>query len=332
MAARKKRPDARRQLNADAGANLVAWLILATGVVVFALQIHRHATTPESVEQALPLPPTPPDADPTPTSSPIPPPPRRERADPPAPAKTPDLAARDLLRDRPAKTPRERSRRIRGRLAIIIDDIGQDLTAARRASEIRYALTFAVIPHLPHSRGAAELLHAKGYELILHLPMEPLGYPQQDPGQGAILSRMADAEIRRTVLADLAAVPYIRGVNNHMGSRITSDPGRMRAVLSTLAGTPYFFVDSRTTDSSVALRVARELSIPSAERSVFLDDTIERAAIAAEIHRAFRIARERGTAIAIGHPHPLTLSVLSDELPALAADDIEIVSVSELVS
>jgi polysaccharide deacetylase 2 family uncharacterized protein YibQ len=218
------------------------------------------------------------------------------------------------------------------RIAIIIDDVGQDLAAVERLTRMPYDLTLAVIPHLPHSKRAAELANQRGYEVMLHLPMEPLDYPKDDPGPGAVTTRMHLDEVRRTVLLDLAAVPHVRGINNHMGSRLTADPERMRAVLETIATTPCFFVDSRTSAASVAYRLARELRIPAAERSVFLDDTVEPQAVRAELRRLTEIARARGQAIAIGHPHAVTLDVLTEHLPEVLDAGIEVVFVSELVS
>jgi len=218
------------------------------------------------------------------------------------------------------------------RLAVIIDDIGRDMNAARRLAALPYPLTFAILPHLSHSREAAELLAARGQEILLHLPMEPLRYPEEDPGEGAILSAMSPHQIRAVVEADLAAVPHVRGINNHMGSRITSEPASMRAVLEVLVGSPYFFIDSRTIDSSLAYRLARELRVPTAQRTVFLDAEPHPAAIRRELRRAVESARATGAAIAIGHPHDETITVLTTELARLYRRGVLFVHVSELVS
>jgi len=166
---------------------------------------------------------------------------------------------------------------------------------------------------------------------MLHLPMEPMSYPDTDPGRGAVLSGMPAGEVRRTVLSGLAAVPHVRGVNNHMGSRVTSNTETMRAVMDTLASTSHFFIDSRTIETSVALQVARERKIPSAERSIFLDDDQSKAAIRRQLRQLVGAARRDGSAIAIGHPHDNTLEVLAVELPELERQGLELVFVSELV-
>jgi hypothetical protein len=234
----------------------------------------------------------------------------------------------DLL----APAPRTAGAAAAPRVAIIIDDVGSDLAAVREAASLPFPLTFAVIPHLTHSLDVADLLYRRGFEVMLHLPMEPLAYPRADPGRGAVLSDMRPDEIRRTVLRDLAAIPHVRGVNNHMGSRITSDRRQMRAVLEALATTPYFFIDSRTAQTSIAFAMARELRVPAAERSVFLDDVPQAGAIRSQLRRLEALARERGVAIAIAHPHPVTLKTLAEELPALARSGIRLVFASELVS
>jgi hypothetical protein len=245
------------------------------------------------------------------------------------PAATPRTAPIDLLApaNRPAAAAKQRPR-----IAIIIDDLGGDLKAVERATHIPYRLTFSVIPHLRHSRQSAEIANARGYQVMLHLPMEPLNYPREDPGPGAVTADMLLEDVRRLVLRDLAAIPHVRGVNNHMGSRITADPRRMRAVLEAVATTPYFFVDSRTTSASVAFAIARELKVPSAERAVFLDDDEDASAVRSQFRRLIEVARKQGSAIAIGHPHPTTLDVLSEQLPELERAGIDVVFASELVS
>jgi len=217
------------------------------------------------------------------------------------------------------------------RVAIIIDDLGNDIDTVRRATDLRQRLTFAVIPHLRYSKEAAELLHARGFEIMLHLPMEPED-PHNDPGEGAVLERMEGAEIHAVVERDLAAVPWIRGVNNHMGSRLTADPRRMRFVLEALRGTPYYFVDSRTSAESVAFAVARELSVPTAQRAVFLDNVEEESAVRKQLEVLVARARADGVAVGIGHIKPLTVRVLAAWLPEAERRGVRFVYASEVVS
>src|SRR4029077_1842788 len=132
-------------------------------------------------------------------------------------------------------------------------------------------LNFSVLPNAPHAVEVATQLHERGFEVLCHLPMEPEQFPRVSPGSGAVLTSMSDNEIARTTLTNVEAVPFARGVNNHMGSRATADRRVMTSVLNALPEDMYF-IDSRTTGASVAGTVARQLNVRTASRSVFLDD------------------------------------------------------------
>jgi polysaccharide deacetylase 2 family uncharacterized protein YibQ len=216
------------------------------------------------------------------------------------------------------------------RAAIVIDDLGQDMQRTRAVLALPYPLTFSVLPHLPASRETSAAAARAGREVMLHLPMEPIG-DRMNPGAGAILVGMRAPEVARIVDADLESVPNASGVNNHMGSRATSDPALMAAVMKRLASRRMYFIDSRTAPSTVAFDAARQAGIPAFYRSVFLDDT-ETVDYTLGQLRAFRSVVERqGTALAIGHPHPTTIAALERFLPELERDDIELVPASELV-
>jgi polysaccharide deacetylase 2 family uncharacterized protein YibQ len=218
------------------------------------------------------------------------------------------------------------------RAAIVIDDLGQDIKPARRLMALPYALTFSVLPHLRASRETSTAARLAGREVMLHLPMEPLAGPRVNPGEGAILVGMRAPEVARIVEADLETVPNAAGVNNHMGSRATSDPAVMAAVMKELSARRLYFIDSRTAPSTVALKAARQAGIPAFYRSVFLDDT-ETVGYTLGQLRSFRALVERqGAALAIGHPHPTTISALETFLPELERDDIELVPASQLVN
>lgn len=218
------------------------------------------------------------------------------------------------------------------RAAIIIDDLGQDGGAAKRLLELPFPLTFSVLPGLEHSARTAEEAFAQSREVMLHLPMEPEPGAPALPGPGEIKLGMTDEEVARIVAGDLASVPHARGVNNHMGSRATANPALMAAVMKVLAERRLFFVDSRTTAQSSALRVARRMGVPAFYRSVFLDDTETVDYSLGQLRQFRRAVEEKGAAIAIGHPHPTTLAALAQFLPQLEPDGIELVPVSELVN
>lgn len=217
------------------------------------------------------------------------------------------------------------------RAAIVIDDLGQDLKTAHQLLEIPYPLTFSVLPHLPASRETAIAVARGGREVMLHLPMEPLAGPRLSPGQGALLVGMGATEVDGIVEADLASVPNAAGVNNHMGSRATSDPALMAEVMKELAARRLFFIDSRTAPSTLAFDAAREAGVPAFYRSVFLDNT-ETVDYTLDQLRSFRALVERqGVALAIGHPHPTTIAALGRFLPELERADVELVPASRLV-
>ena len=154
------------------------------------------------------------------------------------------------------------------------------------------------------------MAHQAGREVILHLPMEPLNR-RENPGRGALLLSMSADEIRRNIKAALDTSPYFDGVNNHMGSRITRDEQIMKTLLSDLKGRDLFFIDSMTTNESNGWKVAQELKIPTLKRDIFLDDNPSEDAIRSQIVRLVKIAKIRGMALAIGHPHKTTLNIVT---------------------
>ncbi len=223
---------------------------------------------------------------------------------------------------------------LRARVAIVIDDLGRDVAAvenltARLARSGNVQLSWAVLPYESRTSEVVEALRRHGAEILLHLPMDPEG--TADPGPGALTTGMSRRELAAATAAALAAVPGAVGVNNHMGSRLSGDRAAMAAILGEVRREGRYWLDSRTTAESVGFTVARELGIPAANRDLFLDDVAERGAVAAQFARLLARARERGAAIAIGHPHPATLAVLAEEIPRAVADGFEFVPVSYLL-
>jgi len=217
------------------------------------------------------------------------------------------------------------------RIAVLIDDLGNDRAALERVVRWSEPVAGAVLPQLSGSTSAAEELARSGKEVLLHLPMEPKGFPGVRPGPGVVLVSQSDAEIRRTIAEDLASVPRAAGVNNHMGSLATADRRVMGVVASELSRRRLFFVDSRTTDATVAAEAAAAVGVPCVSRRVFLDDVQTEAAVARSLEELVTRARAEGFALAIGHPHPATLAVLERELPHMNRRGVRLVKVSELV-
>ena len=217
------------------------------------------------------------------------------------------------------------------KVSIVIDDFGTDVGIAKQFASLPFPVTLSVLPHLAHSREIAELAHLEGREVILHLPMEPLN-SRESPGPGALLLSMSGEEMRRNIRAALDTSPYFDGVNNHMGSRMTRDAQIMKTVLSELKGRDLFFIDSMTTNESKGWKVALELKIPTLKRDIFLDDDPSSQAIRSQIERLVKIAKIRGMALAIGHPHKTTLRSLQEAAAHFREEGIEIVAARDLMN
>ncbi len=215
-------------------------------------------------------------------------------------------------------------------VAIVIDDLGHNRAAGRELAGMGAPLTFSVMPRLPYSREVAEEAHHAGCEVMLHLPMQPLLDSAPDVSQDELRVGMAPAQVTGIITSDLASVPFVAGVNNHMGSRATGDALLMASVMRALAARHLFFIDSLTTPRSVALRLARQYQVASFYRSVFLDDTRTVAYTLAQLRRLCQIADRRGSALAIGHPYPTTLKALAQFLPELQREGVELVPASRL--
>lgn len=249
-----------------------------------------------------------------------------------APAATPGAAATPAPAATPAApaTPAAASAAPNGaKLALIIDDCGQWRDTERGFVALRVPLTLSVLPHVRYGAQIAREANAAGKGVMLHLPMEPRS--GANPGPGEISTAMDDAAIATQVGADLDEVPLATGVNNHEGSGATADDRVMRDVAAVLAARRVFFIDSRTTAKTVAERDVGAAGVPTARRDVFLDDVDDRAAVEAQLRRAAEIARDRGTAIAIGHPRAATLAAVRSLVPVLQAAGIEFVLAADLV-
>jgi hypothetical protein len=217
------------------------------------------------------------------------------------------------------------------KVALIIDDVGYRLAEGERAVRLPGAVAVAVLPFGTHSVALAREADAQGKEVVLHLPMQPLA-GAEDPGPGALQIGQSRAELATVLAADLAAVPFVVGVSNHMGSLLTQKADHMGWLMDELRRRePLFFVDSYTTAASVGLAAAREYGVPALRRDVFLDADPAPAAIEAQWQRLIARARTQGAAVGIGHPYVATLALLERELPALAASGVVLVPLSALL-
>lgn len=219
----------------------------------------------------------------------------------------------------------------RPRIAIIIDDLGYQRGAGERAIALPGAVTFAVLPDAPFSSRLAKLAHKRGKNVLLHLPLQAATDTDAEPG--SLVLDMSKSQFKAALAERINAVPHITGINTHRGSLLTRHPGHMRWLMDeiTTRGS-LFFVDSYTTAQSVALSIALESGIPATRRDVFLDPDAEPGTISREFQRLEQLARERGSAVGIGHPYPATLDYLERALPELQRRGIDLVPVSSLVS
>ncbi|MDD4952617.1 MAG: divergent polysaccharide deacetylase family protein [Desulfovibrionaceae bacterium] len=195
-------------------------------------------------------------------------------------------------------------------LAVVIDDLGEDAEFGRCLAALEVPVSFSIWPYASQSEKVADIAAAAGREILVHLPMQPKGYPQVKPGPGAVFVDMDAREIGRVVDQDLSRIKGAVGANNHMGSLFTENRPAMRAALSAVNARGLFFLDSLTTQRSVAGSVARSLGMRFFRRDVFLDNVRDVQAILYQLRKAERLAKKTGSAIAIGHPHPETLAAL----------------------
>lgn len=234
----------------------------------------------------------------------------------------------DVTVSRLETTPEDRCGR--PMVAIIIDDIGYNRAIVDQFLSLEIPLSFSVFPHSPDLKNLSQTIRDNGHDLLLHLPMEPIGYPRVDPGPDALTADMSPQRFLALLEQNLDSAEAIQGVNNHMGSRLTTMPTLMNRLLSTLKKRNLFFIDSVTTGGSVGRSAARLAQIPFAHRDVFLDHDRNPEAIRREIRRLIRIAQQYGEAVGIGHPHPETFHILKETLPLLR-QSVRLVPASDVV-
>lgn len=228
----------------------------------------------------------------------------------------------------PARSPRPAA--TGARLAIILDDVGSDPSTVDTIFSLHYPLTLSVLPNHPHSTQIASEAHRRGYQVMLHLPMQSLA--NESPEMQQLRPGMSRAEISSALNSMLATVPGAAGINNHQGSLATSNAQLMAELMPVIHTHHLFFIDSRTTAATTAYEQAQSAGVPSAFRNVpFLDDVPDAGAVRRQLELAFKDAKEKHEAIAIGHPHPETLQALADLLPQAEAQGIRLVHASDLV-
>lgn len=216
------------------------------------------------------------------------------------------------------------------KLAIIIDDWGYPSQAVDSILSYPFPLTTAILPYLPMSKIIAERSSNIGHEVILHQPMEALS--EMNIGEGGITTDMEPEEIAEQIRRNISHLPMIKGINNHMGSKVTADAATMRSILATLSELDLFFVDSLTTAKTVTEDIAKELQVPFATNMLFLDNINEVEEIKTQIRKGLELAKRTGQAIAIGHVRPVTATALWEMIPEIIDSGVELVPVSQLLT
>ncbi|MEE8399635.1 MAG: divergent polysaccharide deacetylase family protein [Desulfobacterales bacterium] len=291
-------------------------LVVTAAILTHYLILRRPAveTAPPAKELQLPTPPR--YAPPTFEIYP------KEKTPPPTPVPTPAVPPKEL--------PRFDISEALPRVAIILDDLGYHKTLTDDFLDLDAVFTYSILPHSPYQDRIARSAQARGFEVMLHLPMEPLEYPTVTGGPGTLLTSMTPDGLIQQLIKNLAAVPGAVGVNNHMGSKMTTDSTRMNQIFTVLKSRGLFFIDSRTTTGSVGWASARLFQVPFTKRDVFIDHFQEPDFIRNQIAQLIRIAQNTGRAVGLIHPHQVTYDVIREVLPDLKSA-VRLVPASDLV-
>jgi hypothetical protein len=216
-----------------------------------------------------------------------------------------------------------------GRIAIVLDDWGYNTNNLELMEQIPFPLTAAVLPNLPYSKHVADALHARGREIILHLPMEPKN--ESGLESNTIMVGMDKRTISAIIDNAVSDFPYIKGVSNHMGSKATEHLATMTAVADKLREKNMYLLDSFVTSGSVVTQAALGSGIRTAKRDIFLDNQSDKSYIRQQIYKLKTKAKLNGSAVGIGHDRKNTLLVLKETLPELEKEGYRFVLLSELV-
>ena len=241
------------------------------------------------------------------------------------------LSKRVSLSHRAHSSSKTQKTGLRPKVAIVIDDLGGENYIFRELLQLNLPVTFSILPFMPHSKAIAQEAHRRGQEVILHLPMEPHDFFKAKPGEGALLLDMDEQTLLRQLAKDIEAIPHIKGVSNHMGSRLMEDPEKMKIVLSELKRRRLFFLDSRTSPQSVGFQTAKSIGLKATERTLFLDHSQNERDIQKKLEELFEHSLSTGRAIGIGHPHPSTIRSLKEMIPKIEEKGIDIVPLSSLM-
>ena len=311
---RKKPPVKSSLFKALVGMAILGALVVSVGFLIYHLAPPQPPSSPPAAKSAKA------------TTPPLKKKPTFEIYPKEKPAPREPLARKDI----PAAIPKPAPRKALPSVALIIDDLGYDKKIAQKFAQLDLVLTFSILPHSPFQQKIARLARSKGLEIMIHMPMEPVEYPQVNPGPGTLLTSMSPDELIEQLDQNLNTLPSVKGVNNHMGSRMTSESTQMYQIFSVLKKRGLFFIDSRTTAESLCEPSARLFQVPFAQRDVFIDHHLKPDFIRNQIKELIRIAKKNGEAVGIMHPHATTLKILQEMIPDLKGQ-IRLVPASKVV-
>lgn len=242
-----------------------------------------------------------------------------------------DKDVKNLPEEPVKEAVKETPRRYQGKLAIVVDDCGADMTAVRSLLNLGLPFSYAILPDKAYSSDVLEMVRSKGRVPMLHLPMEPLSRGAMSEGSRTVLVEQSAAQKQAQVKKALSGLNGVVGVNNHQGSRATSDKATMRAVLQVLQQQNLFFVDSRTSSASVARDVAQSMGVSTARNDIFLDNSTNVEEIRRQIYKAMALAEKNGSAIAICHARTNTVKCWQQYADEFKKTGITFVPVTELL-
>ena len=218
-------------------------------------------------------------------------------------------------------------------ISIIIDDIGYRNIDDLNALKLPGPITYAVMPHAPHSLKISEMADQSGKNIILHLPMEAIENDKNRYlGPGGLKLDMTENQFMATLSNNIQSIPNVIGVNNHMGSLLTMHTEQMEWLMDYLQIRKIFYIDSMTSRSTVTSDIAHRKDVPYLKRDVFLDNLRDMKYINSQFDKLIKIAKRKGTAIAIGHPHPETIEVLNDNLSKLDEYGVKLISLADMLN
>jgi len=219
------------------------------------------------------------------------------------------------------------------RASIVIDDLGEDYRAFKKLAAMEVPFTYSVLPFRTHSVRIANEASKNVGEVMLHLPLEPWNSTNHAINHGTLLTSMNEEELRIQLEKNLAAVPHLCGVSNHMGSKFTENHEKMEIILEAVKERDLYFLDSRTSDKTVGYTLAQMMHIRTAQRKLFIDNTQNQQAIEKQLQKIPRLAKKNGgSVVAIGHPYPSTIAALKNYVPHLKEQGVTVVPLSQLVN